>query len=236
MKVLVIVPAFNEAINIESVVEDICRATDQIDYMVINDCSTDDTRRILAEKRLNYIDLPINLGIGGCVQTGFRYADDNNYDIAVQFDGDGQHDAKFIERLTRPILNNEANVVIGSRFIECEGFQSSYARRFGINAISNLIYVLSGVKVYDVTSGMRAYDRCMIKYLAKNYEDDYPEPDALLAAALMKMKIQEVSVQMRERKGGKSSINFKRSIYYMVKVCSSLLLMKLMSTWKGNVK
>lgn len=236
MKILVIVPAFNEAQNIENVVEELKTLSEKVDYIIINDCSTDETREILVKNEINFIDLPINLGIGGCVQTGFRYAYENSYEIAVQFDGDGQHNAAYIERLIKPIEDNEANVVVGSRFLERGGFQSSSARRFGIRTISGIIKILSGVKVYDVTSGMRAYDRHMIEYLAKNYEDDYPEPDALLAAALMKMKIKEISVQMRERMGGKSSINLKRSIYYMVKVCSSLVLMKLMSTWKEAAK
>lgn len=236
MKTLVVVPAYNESQNIEKVVEDLKVKAPHVDYVVVNDCSGDNTREILSKNKFNFIDLPINLGIGGCVQTGFRYAYENAYDIAVQLDGDGQHDASYIEALIRPIEEGQANVVVGSRFLDYEGFQSSTARRFGIRTISNLIHILSGVKVNDVTSGMRAYDRQMIEYLAKNYEDDYPEPDALLAAALMKMKIIEIPVQMRERMGGKSSINIKRSVYYMIKVCSSLVLMKLMSTWKGAAK
>lgn len=236
MKVLIIIPAYNEAENIEYVVKDLQSSNIPVDYVVINDCSTDGTKELLLRNGINHINLPVNLGIGGCVQTGFRYALENNYDIAIQFDGDGQHDARYIETLLQPILEQGANVVVGSRFVDKKGFQSSAARRTGIRIISSLIHMLSGVKVMDVTSGMRAYDKTMIRLLAENYEDDYPEPDALLRAALNNAYIVEVPVQMRERMGGTSSINLRKSVYYMVKVCSSLVFMKLMGKWKGAGK
>ena len=132
MKVLVIVPAYNERDNIQKVIDDVEKSAPFVDYVVINDCSTDDTKKVLKKGQANFIDLPVNLGIGGGVQTGYRYALDNGYDIAIQFDGDGQHDASYIKRLIEPLENGQADIAIGSRFVEKEGFQSSALRRAGI--------------------------------------------------------------------------------------------------------
>lgn len=227
MKTLLIIPAYNEQENIVKTIQDIETNATDVDYVVINDCSRDNTKVILKEYGANYLDLPVNLGIGGGVQTGYRYALEHGYDIAIQFDGDGQHDAKYISTLTAPIIADEADCVIGSRFIKKEGFQSSALRRFGINFLSSLIYLLSGVKVHDVTSGFRAVNRNVIAYFAESYPQDYPEPDAILASSLEGFRIQEVAVQMRERIGGQSSISTLNSIYYMVKVSISLVVCRL---------
>lgn len=227
MKILVIVPAYNEAGNIEKVIVELQEKCPQCDYVIINDCSTDQTRDILRRQGVSYLDLPANLGIGGGVQTGYRYALEQGYDVAIQFDGDGQHDAQYIPRLVAPLEREEADVVIGSRFLENEGFQSSAMRRLGIRFLSGLIYRLCGVRVRDVTSGMRAVNRKMIEVYARDYAQDYPEPEAILNAGLMGARVMEVPVQMRERQTGTSSINVFRSGYYMLKVSIALVIDRL---------
>ena len=162
-RVLLIIPAYNEAENIERVVDNIENNFPQYDYVVVNDGSKDDTRDICKKRRYQYLNLSINLGIGGAVQTGYKYAKDKNYDIAVQIDGDGQHDIAYLERMLPLLKNGEADVVIGSRFIEKEGFQSSAARRTGIRFLSTLIWVCTGCKIKDVTSGFRAVNKKFIK-------------------------------------------------------------------------
>ncbi len=227
MKTLVIIPAYNEQDSILNTIEDIKQNCAGVDYIVINDCSTDGTRKVLEENNIPFLNLPINLGIGGGVQSGYRYAMDRGYDVAIQFDGDGQHMAQYIKDLIVPIQSGQADMTIGSRFIKKEGFQSSPLRRFGITFLSNLIYLLCGMRVYDVTSGMRAVNRKMIQEFANNYPQDYPEPDAIIIASQKGARIQEVAVQMRERVGGVSSINPIRSVYYMIKVSLSLILARI---------
>ena len=227
MKTLLIIPAYNEQENIVRTLQDIKANAPGMDYVVINDCSKDNTRKILKEYGANFLDLPVNLGIGGGVQTGYRYALEHDYDIAVQFDGDGQHDARYLSSLIAPIISGEADAAIGSRFIEKEGFQSSAMRRFGISFLSSLIKLLSGVKIYDVTSGFRAVNRSMIAFFAENYPQDYPEPDAILLSTLEGFRLVEVPAQMRERVGGQSSISSFRAVYYMVKVSISLIFSRL---------
>ena len=224
MKAIVIVPAYNEEDNIRNTLRDLEENGARTDVLVMNDCSTDGTEAILKETGVNYLSFPVNLGIGGGVQAGYQYARENGYDIAIQFDGDGQHEAKYLQALIDPIEAGEADIVIGSRFVEHEGFQSSGARRLGIGILSRLIRVLCGVKVADVTSGMRAVNRRFIEEYAEHYAQDYPEPEALLYAGVRKARIKEVPVQMRERAGGKSSISSLKSVYYMVKVSLALIL------------
>lgn len=227
MKVLVIIPAYNEEGNIENTVKDLNEKSPDCDLIVINDCSTDATKNVLKNKTINYIDLPVNLGIGGGVQTGYLYAMEHDYDIAIQFDGDGQHDASYIKDLIAPIESGHADVVIGSRFIEKKGFQSSTMRRMGIGFLSRLIRLLCGVRVKDVTSGMRAVNKKMICEFARNYAQDYPEPEAILAAGLLGARIVEVPVCMHERQNGVSSINALKSVYYMIKVSLALIIERL---------
>lgn len=227
MKVLLIIPAYNEQENIRDVLSDIRQNAPEMDCVVINDCSTDGTREVLRELGANYLDLPINLGIGGGVQTGYRYALEHGYDIAIQFDGDGQHDARFLRDLTAPIEAGTADAVIGSRFLEGEGFQSSALRRFGIQFLSGWIRMLCGVRVLDVTSGMRAVNRELMELFAREYAQDYPEPEAILTGGLYGARIVEVPVRMRERKNGTSSISPVRSVYYMIKVSLNLVLARM---------
>lgn len=229
MRILIIIPAYNERENILNTIGDIeCHCPD-MDYIVINDCSRDDTEKILRENNKNYLSLPCNLGIGGGVQTGYRYACENDYDIAIQFDGDGQHVAKYLYDLVKPIEAGQADIAIGSRFIRHEGFQSTGLRRAGIGFLSRLIDLICGVKVLDVTSGMRAVNRRFIEAYAQEYAQDYPEPEAIVAASRKGARIVEVPVEMRERQGGSSSINPLRSIYYMIKVSLALILARFTS-------
>lgn len=171
MRVLIIIPAYNEAENIVQVVKHMMEEAPQYDYLVINDGSTDSTLDLCRRENFHYLDLPINMGIGGAVQAGYVYARKCDYDIAVQMDGDGQHDIAYLDRLLAPILSGEADVVIGSRFLEKEGFQSSVSRRMGINILSALIWLTTGKRIMDVTSGYRAVNKMFIKI----YSEDYPD-------------------------------------------------------------
>ncbi len=226
-KVLMIIPAYNEEKNIVKVAESINKVGSKkykVDYVIINDGSTDNTKQVCIDNNLNFIDLPCNLGIGGAVQTGYKYAHYNDYDVAIQFDGDGQHDASYIEKLVDHIEKGN-NLVIGSRFVADESeFKSTFLRRVGINFLSGLIKLCTGKKVYDVTSGFRAADKDLIKYFAFNYPTDYPEPDSLVQVVKRGYKVEEVSVKMKERQGGTSSISGFKSIYYMIKVSFAIII------------
>ena len=226
-KVLLIIPAYNEEESLRSLIEEIKTVCPYVDYLVVNDCSSDDTERLLEELGANYISLPCNMGIGGAVQSGYRYAAQNGYDIAIQIDGDGQHDVRFVKDMVKLIEDKQADVVIGSRFIDKEGFQSSQARRIGIRILSMLIRLMCGAKVKDVTSGFRAVNRRFIELFAENYPDDYPEPEVIVTAKLYGAEIKELPVVMRERTTGKSSINLKRSIYYMIKVSLAIIICRI---------
>lgn len=227
MKILVIIPAFNESENIEDVIRNLKISCPEVDYLVVNDCSQDNTKEILRDSCASYINLPVNLGIGGAVQAGYVYALEHNYDIAIQMDGDGQHNPEYIGELVEPIRNNEADSVIGSRFIKNEGFQSSGLRRFGINFLSLLIRMTCGIRIYDVTSGFRAVNREYIRFFASEYAQDYPEPEAIVTSTLHGARIKEIPVVMSERMGGTSSINGFKSVYYMIKVSISVLITRL---------
>lgn len=226
-KVLLIIPAYNEEESLRSLIEEIKAVCPEADYLVVNDCSSDDTERLLEELGANYITLPCNMGIGGAVQSGYRYAAQNGYDIAIQIDGDGQHDVRFVKDMVKLIEDKQADVVIGSRFIDKEGFQSSQARRIGIRILSVLIRLMCGAKVKDVTSGFRAVNRRFIELFAENYPDDYPEPEVIVTTKLYGAVIKELPVVMRERTTGKSSINLKRSIYYMIKVSLAIIICRI---------
>lgn len=227
LKTLIIIPAYNEQENIKQVIENLINNYSEFDYIVINDCSSDNTRKILEENKYNYINLPVNLGIGGGVQTGYKYALEHGYDIAIQMDGDGQHDPKFFKDVIEPIEKGNADIVIGSRFIQNEGFQSTIARRLGINFLSSLISIVSGTKVKDVTSGYRAINRKFIEIYAQEYAQDYPEPEAIVNAAMYNTRILEYPVVMFERLGGESSISPIKSIYYMIKVSIAIILYRI---------
>lgn len=236
MKILVIIPAYNEQDNIMNTLADLKKYCPDVDTLVVNDCSRDRTLAILEENCINHLDLVKNLGIGGAVQAGYIYARDFGYDIAIQFDGDGQHEAIYLESLIQPLEAGKADIAIGSRFMEKKGFQSSGARRTGINLLSHIIRMLCGVQVLDVTSGMRAVNRCFIEEYAAHYAQDFPEPEALLYAGLKGAIIHEFPVQMRKRENGKSSISPLKSVYYMAKVSLALFLEWLTFDRKGDRK
>ena len=224
MKNLVIIPAFNEEDSIVDTVKDVVDHAKGFDYIVINDCSTDNSRKVLRKNNINFVDLPVNLGIGGAVQTGCRYAYYHGYDTVVQFDGDGQHDAKYLNAMLDELNKHEVNMVIGSRFIEKKGFQSNSVRRAGITYFTRLIKILTRTRITDPTSGLRMVDDKLIKYFAFHYPSDYPEPESAVSILTKGWKIAEIPVEMRARQGGKSSINFKKSIYYMIKVSIAIFI------------
>lgn len=228
MRVLLILPAYNEEETILSTVRQIQTADMplglEVDYAVINDGSSDSTQRICRENHIRCISLVQNLGIGGAVQTGYLYAALEGYDIAVQFDGDGQHDIYSLGALTAPIVAGECDFTVGSRFLDNSStFRSSVFRRIGINYLSSLIRLLTGHKIADVTSGYRAAGRRVLEHLALNYPVDYPEPESLVQLFKQGFRIQEVPVNMFQRSGGRSSISPLRSIYYMFKVTLAIL-------------
>ena len=227
IRCLIIIPAYNEAENIEKVVNNLVQNYPQYDYIIVNDGSIDETERICLKNGYQVLNLPINMGIGGAVQTGYCYARDNDYDVAVQIDGDGQHDVKFLADMLKIIEAGEADIVIGSRFVEKEGFQSSQLRRVGIRFLSLLGKILTGVGVKDITSGYRVVNRRFIKTFAYDYPADYPEPEAMVIAAVHGGRIREFPVIMRERENGESSITLKKSIYYMIKVTLAMLIRRL---------
>lgn len=227
-KVLIVVPAFNEEKNIFKTVNEILSLKRPVSVLVISDGSRDKTVSEAKKTKAEVIALPFNLGIGGAVQTGFKYARDHGFDIAVQVDGDGQHDVQYLETILAPVINDEADMVIGSRFLPPHlGFQSSFVRRIGIHFFAWLISFLTGCKVTDPTSGFRAYNRKMIKIFARYYPHDFPEPEAIVVAGRYQARIKEVVVQMRKRGAGNSSIRYLKTLYYMIKVTFAILLDKL---------
>ncbi len=221
-KLLLIIPAFNEEANIKRTVERVKES--HFDYVIINDGSADSTKSICEENGFNVINLPINLGIGGAVQTGYKFAREHGYAYAVQIDGDGQHDPEFLNVMMEHLRKTKADMVIGSRFIEKEGFQSSTARRIGIRFLSWLIKIVTGQRITDPTSGLRLSGRKAIEVFSQDYPRDYPEPETEVMLLKRGMKIEEIPVVMYDRKGGKSSISLKKSIYYMVKVTLQIIL------------
>ena len=224
MKKLIIIPAYNESANIEKTISEIEKNAPEFDYVIINDCSSDNTKDICEKDHFNLVNLPINLGIGGAVQTGYRYGWRKGYDIAVQVDGDGQHDPKFLQTMADYLEKNDLDMVIGSRFIEKEGFQSSGTRRLGIKYFTILIRLLTGKKITDPTSGLRMVNRDVMKIFAYDYPKDYPEPESVVAILRQRKKVQEIPVIMKERQGGVSSISPKKSVYYMIKVTLAILI------------
>ena len=224
MKKLIIIPAFNEESNIERTVQAILREAPDFDYVIINDCSTDKTREICEMNGYNIVNLPINLGIGGAVQTGYKYGYENDYDMAVQVDGDGQHDPEFLNLMAEYLVENKLDMVIGSRFIEKKGFQSSKTRRIGIVFFSKLIKILTGQLITDPTSGLRMIGRNAMALFAIDYPRDYPEPESVVAVLRRNMKVAEIPVIMHERQGGVSSISLKKSVYYMLKVSLAMII------------
>lgn len=231
-KVLLVIPAYNEEKNILKTCNEIINYNKSkncnYDYIVINDGSLDKTEEVLRNNNINHIELIHNLGIGGAVQTGFKYAYINNYDIVVQFDGDGQHDITYVQSLIDPIIKNKANMVIGSRYINnISKFKSTKLRRIGIKIISFFIKICTKKKVYDCTSGFRAFDKELIVYFSNNYPLEYPEPVSTVEVIKNKKIIKEIGVNMNERNGGISSIRAWKNLYYMINVVFSIIVTSL---------
>ena len=226
-KILVVIPCYNEETSIKNLVEDIHIVKNQhdlpIDILVVNDCSKDNTLSVVKSLDCLYLDLPVNLGIGGGMQSGYKYAYRNGYDFAVQMDGDGQHPAKELPRLLNEALLGQSDVIIGSRFLEGKGFQSSFFRRLGINYFKWLNRILIGRIIHDSTSGFRVFNRKTLEIVNQYYPDEYPEPEAIVLFGLNNLTMKEVPVEMCERQGGVSSIHSLRAIYYMFKVTLGII-------------
>lgn len=229
MKILAIVPALNEADNIGSVVQNLIKTSPWLDVLVIDDGSTDQTADVARAHGAKVISLPVNLGIGGAVQTGFLYALRNHYDLALQVDGDGQHRAEEIKKLVDPVLLGEADVTIGSRFIEKTSYKSAWPRRLGIYLLSKTIQSVVRKNFTDPTSGFRAYNQKALRIVSAHYSTDYPEPDAIVTLLKNRLRVIEISVEMDARLSGSSSITPFKSGYYMFKVSLAIILNSMMS-------
>lgn len=228
-RILVILPCYNEAESIGKILSELKKVNIpecEIIALPVNDGSTDNTLNEIKKHTSVYLNLPQNMGIGGAVQSGLKYAKENNFDIAVQLDGDGQHPPSELLKIITPILNDEADVCIGSRFIDKEGFQSSFMRRLGISILSFLIKLRSGKTILDCTSGYRAFNKKAIDLSVIYYPKKYPEPESTLYFIKKGLRVKEAPVIMEARDAGVSSISGWRGIYYMIKVSMAILFLK----------
>ena len=220
-----IVPALNEEHTVPRVIDELRAFDPGLDVVVIDDGSSDRTADVAAAKGATVLRLPYNLGIGGSVQTGFRFAYEQGYDLAVRVDGDGQHDPAQLGRVLEPVLRGDADIAVGSRFAEGnDGYRSSRPRRVGIRILASVVSRVVGQRVTDPTSGFQALNRRGIALFARDYPHDYPEVEATVMVHRHRLRMQEVPVSMRERGGGRSSITTARSIYYMVKVLLAIFV------------
>lgn len=239
-RVLLIIPAYNESESLPSTLKEVrtyCEAEHSftLEYIVINDGSTDNTVGVCKAHNIEMIDLPFNLGIGGAVQTGYLFAHKQDFDFAVQYDGDGQHDIAYLEALLQPVLSNQCDMAVGSRFINSNSrFQSTFSRRIGIQILSRILRICTGLHCTDPTSGFRAANKQAIAFLAENYPVDYPEPESLAELKKRRFRIQDVAVEMRERAKGVSSISPLKSVYYMIKVSLAIVCQGLQRSSNAN--
>jgi hypothetical protein len=223
-KTLIIIPAYNEEESLPGVIHDLREHVPTADALVVNDGSRDKTSQIARSLGVAVLDLPFNLGIGGAVQAGYRYAERNAYDVAVQFDGDGQHLAGEINKLLEPLISGRADLVVGSRFLNPGVYRAPFFRRIGIGIFSVVLSRILGTRITDSTSGFRAANRRVIQFFCCTYPDDYPEVESLVLLHKLKLRIVETAVTMRERTAGKSSITPLRSVYYMTKVLMAIFI------------
>ncbi len=223
-KILVIIPAYNEEASIGRVIEEVRKHLSEADILVVNDGSSDFTSSAARKKEALVLDLPYNLGIGGAVQTGCRYAFQHGYEFALRLDGDGQHHPQEGAKVLSPLLKGEADIVVGSRFISKEGYKSTFLRRMGIRFFSLLIRLITGGNIKDPTSGFNGMNKKGIELVSTKYSADYPEVEALIIARKRGLRIKEVPVIMKRRKKGKSSIDYLEAIYYMIKVSLSTFI------------
>ncbi|WP_028400722.1 glycosyltransferase family 2 protein [Ectobacillus panaciterrae] len=229
-KTLIIIPAYNEEEAIGDTLTRLLQLREhftQLDMCVINDGSRDKTAEIVKQFGVKVVSLPYNLGIGSAVQTGYKYAYENGYDIAIQFDADGQHNPEDLYKIIKPIAENECDIVVGSRFAEKTDYKGSISRRIGIYYFTALLKLLTKQTFMDPTSGYRAKNRKIIQIFAHNYPKDYPEPEVLIYLKKKGLRIKEISVNMQERQGGKSSITPLKSVYYMIKVSLAIFMQKI---------
>lgn len=229
-KILIIIPCYNEAENIVSLLSELALVNIHnisLTALPINDKSKDDTLKLLQQHANQYLNLTNNLGIGGAVQSGIKYALKNDFDYAIQMDGDGQHPPSELSKLIEHALNTNCDICLGSRYINYQGFQSSAMRRVGIKILNFLIQVCVKQKVYDSTSGYRVFNKKAIELFSSYYPDKYPEPEVIVYAKLNGLTIEEIPVFMRGREGGESSIGGFSSLYYMLKVSLAILFLKL---------
>lgn len=224
MKVLLLVPAWNEADALPSLLSELRRRYPQYDVLVVDDGSSDDTGQVARAGGARVVELPFNLGIGGAEQTGFVYAERSGYDVVVRLDGDGQHPPEEVETLVQALETGEVDVVIGSRFLDLASFRSSWLRRVGIRWLALLITRLTRQRITDSTSGFRAYRRDAFAFLARFNPPDYPEPESVVLLARNGFRLREAPVRMRTRQGGRTSISGARSVYYMLKVTLAVLI------------
>jgi glycosyltransferase involved in cell wall biosynthesis len=225
LKRLAVVPAYNEEASVGRVIDEIRAFDPGFDIVVVDDGSTDRTAGVAADRGVHVVRLPFNLGIGGAVQTGYRFAFERGYDLAVQVDGDGQHDPAQLPRILGPVLDGSADLVVGSRFAgPSAAFRSSAARRIGIRIFARVVSTVVRQRVTDTTSGFRAVNRKGIALFAADYPHDYPEVEATVMSVKHKLRLEEVPVEMRERSGGRSSITALRSVYYMAKVLLAIFV------------
>lgn len=226
-RVLVIIPAYKEATVIAGVIDEVRKTHPHAEVVVVDDCSPDDTGARARAAGAAVLSLAVNLGIGGAVQTGFKYAVTGDYDAVVQVDGDGQHDPAELDKILDPLWRGEADVVIGSRFLKQTGYRAPFARRVGMILFSAVAHRAMGQRVTDTTSGFRALNRRAFSFLAKNYPVDFPDAETLVLLKRAGFRLAEVSVNMRPRLSGKSSTTTLRSFYYPFKQLLSILVVLL---------
>lgn len=219
-----IVPALNEQASIGHVIDELRAFDPGLEVVVVDDGSVDRTAEVARDRGAHVVRLPFNIEIGGAVQTGFRYAFETGFDLAVRVDGDGQHDPAELARIVEPVLSGEADIVVGSRFAESGGYRPSRSRRIGIRILALTVSALVRQRVTDPTSGFQAVNRRGIRLFAADYPHDYPEVEAVVLVSRHRLRLKEVSVRMRERTGGRSSITAFRSVYYMVKVTLAIFV------------
>jgi glycosyltransferase involved in cell wall biosynthesis len=224
MKRIAIVPAFNEEGAIGGVIEEIRAFDPGFDVLVIDDASHDSTASVARRHGAIVVTLPFNLGIGGAVQTGFRYAAQNEYDLAARIDGDGQHDPSELRELVDAVVSGRVDICVGSRFAGADGYRSSRSRRVGIRILARTVSLLTHQRVTDTTSGFQVLDRKAIELFAADYPHDYPEVEAAVMLHKHRLRMAEMPVRMRERVAGRSSIRGFQTVYYMAKVMLAILV------------
>lgn len=225
---IIIIPAYNEEENIRQVLTEVARHNPSLDVLVVNDHSRDRTSFLVREMGAQVMDLPCNLGYGGAVQAGFRYARELQYDFCIQLDGDGQHDPSFIPRLVQEITRSETDVVLGSRFLGKAEYHIPAIRRLGMRFFGAIVSLTTGKKVTDPTTGYQALNARAIRFFASdNYPTDYPDADTLIVLNYAGFNVKEVPVVMRQRMAGVSMHANWKTIYYVFKMCLAIFVVLL---------